>query len=345
MLMKKNILFALTSVLFLGSCISTKYISVDVYQPAKVTLSPEIVNIAIVDNSPTFVDNSKNSLNSNNIEHISVDTAKCVFIDSLVSNLNQEKFFGNVIAYPYSRDCELNNDNLLLLSPSKIKEIAREVDVDAIVTLDNFFISGKLYNVSDPFINVVANEMALGMIIKLSIYSADGTELSEPILLNDTLYWSELFSDYPYFQSLPSFKEATQQISTMAAETLVKEFVPYWETQTRYYFADSKTDKLVQSYKWEEAQKIWKAKFNEEKKAAKKACLAHNIALSYECLGNLDEAIIWIDKTNELLPSTKAEIIKTQVSLYDTILKNRSTDIEKLKDQIGSAGFSESNDL
>jgi len=338
--MKRYVVSVILSALLFSSCITTKYISIDVYQPARVTLPPEIVNVAVVDNTP-YSSQELKATNGKDIQRISLDTAKVVFVDSLSAYLDRENFFGEVLAYPDLTGAD--NDQPQALAFSKIRQIAQEMGVDAIVSLDNFFVSGKLYKVEDPYA-ATTQEMSLGMFVKLSTYSAEGQPLSDPIILNDTLYWSELLNYYPYFQPLPSFNQATQDMAIMAAESLVRQFVPYWETQNRAYFSNGKTDQLIESYKWNEALTIWNTELEKEKKETKKACLAHNIALAYECLGNLDEAVTWINKAVELLSNTNVEDVKTRITLYSITLKQRTTALQKLEEQIGSSEVSSEAD-
>lgn len=335
--MKKCTLFVIIFILLLGSCVTPKHISIDVYQPARITLPPEVVNVAIVDNTP-YSDEELMAISGKDIQRISLDTAKVVFVDSLSAYLNKENFFGEVLPYPVLLGA--NKDKPLPLTISKIRQIAREMDVDAIISLDNFFVSGKLYKVEDPYLGATTQEMSLGMNVRLSTYSAEGKQFAEPTVLNDTLYWNELQNYYPYFQPLPSFNEATQEMAMLAAESLVKQFVPYWETQTRYYFSNSKTNQLVESYKWDEALKVWTDEFAKEKKETKKAYLAHNMALAYECLGNINEAANQIARAVELSSDVNVEDAKSRIMLYEMILKQRLAALEKLGKQIGTGDTS-----
>ncbi len=126
------------------------------------------------------------------------------------------------------------------------------------------------------------------------------------------------------------------EISTLSAESLVKQFVPYWETQNRLYFSDKKTEPLVISYKWDASLAIWIGEFEKENKDKKKARLAHNIALAYECKGDIDEAVKWSDKALSLSSSEKINDIKTQIEYYNVLLKQRVIALQKLAIQIGS---------
>lgn len=330
--MKKVFLLALIFPIFLGSCISIKYTAFEVKEPATITFPPEIVNLILVDNISVPSYEGTDSLSFSDPETVTFDSAKIAFVEALYHQLDEAEYFGSVDIYPY----EIRNDENYFqeqpLLKKQIMDISSEMEADAILSLDNFLV---LSAVKDYYVyGMAVKELSVGLTAKLNVYTADGKTLSTPLFFNDTLYWSEE-SEYGYFQPLPSLKEAVESITQVASEAIAKQFTPYWSMQTRAYFSDKETESLLAANKWNEARTVWETAYENEKGDAKKARLAFNIALANEYLDDLDKAVEWMNKAEELLPGNQNATTKSQFILYKEILDRRQLSRAKLKAQIG----------
>lgn len=333
----KNMLlfFSLLLTLLLYSCVSTQNITIDIMQPASVTLPPEIANLTIVDNAARIFTEPQSSNFRLNEQSPSSDSTKYLFVEKLFNKFAGEKFFRNVQIYPYEIRVDTAYFKENLLSSEQISSICKETDANALLSIDNFAITNSVEYLGR------FKEIALCILSKIRLYKPDGKLISNPILLNDTLYWSELdFSsnpDYPTVQPLPTLREALTELYDSGSGVIVRQFVPYWTTVDRVYFSNKQTNSLIQNNKWEEARNIWKAIYDKEKEQSriKRSRLAFNIALSYECTDDLESARNWIEKANELLPDNVSDNMKKHFVFYSKVLKERQKLQKKLEQQIG----------
>ena len=83
---------------------------------------------------------------------------------------------------------------------------------------------------------------------------------------------------------------------------------------------------------WQEAQNTWKGLYDRLRKGKTKARAAYNIALSYEMLGNIEEALSWIRKSEQFVaPSSQEEQL---VKKYTEVLKSRMQEMVSLNSQM-----------
>lgn len=328
----KKIIFLIAILPFIsGSCVGVKYTTFEIKEPAKITLPPEIVNLVIVDNVlvPSYEGDSEKIPS----DAVTYDSAKIEFVEALHEKLYDADFFGDVQIYPYEMRTDKNYWEELPLSKEQIVAICDETDSDALVSFNSFGMSSAMVEIPSYF--GLAKEMSLHVQALLRVYGRSGTELTVPISFNDTLIWSELYPDPPFYQPLPSMKEMVEQGIEIMIGSLDKVFIPYWQSHTRSYFPDKETEKLIEKNNWEEAQAIWVKAFADEKKEPKQSRLASNIALSYEYMDDIDQANEWIEKAVELSSKSQNQNVNAHILLYREILKERKVTREKLKLQIG----------
>lgn len=322
----KQIIYIVSLIVIFNSCTTTNIISIDVLNPAALTVSTkaENQNIIIVDNTPP---NNEEVDNQENIASLSVDSARTTMLYSLVKFMNEESYFNNVDIYPYRTRDDSVAEKTKLLTTSEVMDICRETSTDALISVDEFVLYGEIDQSYDHIL-----EMKIGTALR--IYSpSTGRMIQPPIIYTDSLYWFNTYSS-------KQVDDAISEISTIAADKLASIFVPSWEKQTRWYYSDGsnemkQADKLVKDNKWKEAAVIWGTLFDKEEKNSRKIKLASNIALANECLDDIPNAVIWINIAYDLSPeSSNAEyVIKT--TLYREILKKRETNISELKEQLG----------
>lgn len=96
--------------------------------------------------------------------------------------------------------------------------------------------------------------------------------------------------------------DALRTISYDVGSRFAQQLVPlnYWEDRLMFRGKEDATkraERLALTENWAGAAEIWKQAYNNPTAKAKhKAAAAYNLALSYEVMGNLDEAKSWIQK-------------------------------------------------
>lgn len=338
--MKHIYKFLFISILF-SSCISTRYINIDVYEPATITFDSTIVNVLIANNTPstyqqhiTYNDDSEKELSIIN------DSAKWMITKSLAQFMDEEKYFGSVGYYNFQLREDTLFDKDIPLNKKQIAELCELTQTDAIISLDKVVISASIEKVNN-FDYTYNDILELKSAALLRVYNADGEMLQPKIIIIDSLYWQGYSTIRNIIEPLPPFKNATMEAAVHLADKLVNFFIPHWQTTLRYYYSSSKgnmkkADKAAQSGNWAEAENYWTALFEKDDNILRKARLASNIALANECQNNLENAKKWIDISFNLIPEHGNLILANNTTVYREELARRINNKEKLDKQIGN---------
>lgn len=327
------------SLIILSSCISTKYVNINVYDPALITFDSTIVNVIIVDNVP----DSKNQLDSivnNNwgteFITLSADSAKWALTKSLAQFMDEEQYFNRVARYRYVTGRDSTFDKNLPLTKTDIADICEKTESDALISLDQIIISPTIEKISDYPSTINLLEIKTGVLLRT--YKADGTMLMPNITMIDSLYWEGIELRNRIIKPLPDFEEATMEAAVNLADKLVDVYIPHWrETQRWYYSIGKNASKAAEQAQWSEAAVLWNEIFDKEhNNDSRKARLAFNIALANECMDDIENAIKWIDIAFYLIPQHNNTILADHTTVYRNELMKRKIDKEKLANQIGN---------
>lgn len=335
--MKYTISFIITILAF-SSCVSVNYMTMDIKQPALVTFPPEVTKVLIVDNSFSDKVNQEED-NTSGQSIISVDSSRSIFLNSLKQFMNEEKYFNNIDLYPRNTYSGTDED-VKPLSARKVQLLCKENNADALISLDLFAISAQLESENTGYFSTYSIlGTKIGAIVKA--YAHDGSPyIQQPIIYVDSLFraeatdWSRLKNNVSEINSLVT------EMSTVGADKITGSFIPSWRNVIRWYYSDNSSAmkqaaKLVTQSKWQEAAAIWGKLYETEKKPAKKARLASNIALANEFLDDVTNAKEWINTAFEILSEDSKSELNAQVTQYRTELILRENNIPKLHEQLG----------
>lgn len=130
------------------------------------------------------------------------------------------------------------------------------------------------------------------------IYEPKNQEILVDVIEQDTLYWDGYEKNINLlFARLPSIKSALLETGIAAAIDLSKHIAPKWELETRFYYKlKDKSIDIAINYAaegdWPEALELW-LDFTERGNRQTRSKVMLNVALAYEMLGDLDNAIKW----------------------------------------------------
>lgn len=328
------------SFIFIGiifsSCVSTKFITLEVREPAAVSFPPEVTNVLIVDNSSSYTENEDESTKGSGI--LELDSARTILLNSLALFMNEENYFSKVELYPHKTN---NSETSIPLSKSKIQSLCKEKRANSIISLDMFAISAQVESENTAyFTNYSILGAKLGAFI--NVYSAEGALYSTPIGYIDSLFraeerdWSRRIKS-----NIAEVNDLITEISVVGADKLTGKFIPSWKTQDRFYYSDNsgkmkEAAQCVDAGKWAEAAEIWSDLYDTETNPKKMIRLALNLALANEAIDETENAFSWINTAFGLLPSNNRKSqLATEVTLYKEILRNRLENKPKLYEQLG----------
>lgn len=318
------------ALLLVTSCYSTKYLSIDVLQPAHISYADNIVNVGIVDNAGASIEDNEADVSIDATDLIK-SKSKEVFLNSLAQFMNEEKYFNDVKLYSHTIRTDKAYGQQVPLSKATIQQIAEQMDVDALIVLNTFDVeSGERLMSFDGF---VFRTKMVNSSLMFRLHDAKGEALTPHMATADSLTWYE-------DRQTNAPMDIYQQLALQLAESTTKNLLPYWETQERIYYTDGTklmkaADELVKKGDWKNAAKTWGAAFDAQEKNKQKAKTAANIALANENLGDITNAVEWIRIASNMLEGDKNSDEAIYINWYKVKLLEREQNNPKVLNQMG----------
>jgi hypothetical protein len=300
----------------LPSCISNRYIDIQVLNPAAITLPSDLTNLYIIESlKPT---------EQSNLSNIKTRYPRLNYYNQLTSsfNLNLKK---NLEESPLLQHTAI--------SIKKAKEVLKET-----LNLPNqlkekqmAIFPGLGLVIDTSHLHVYSNEYGYAYIV-FSLFKIDISNLQANTILDthqfqDTLIWE--IQNYSDLRQLP--KEAIYEIGKIAAKKYADHIAPYWTTEERQLLYSNNSlmrggyNKFVTN-DYEGAKAVWE-KLYETGTRRLAAKSAFNIALVCELLDDLDQSEEWLKRSIKSMQYIEA------VS-YLNIIEKRKTIRPALKRQI-----------
>ena len=334
-------------VLFLAliffSCQSYRIVQVETYNPATITFPQDIRTIMIVNNAAQQPDDFGHQFiyyqKIDSTLSVSADSMAYHFCRSLGKEIAESPFFDDVRLCEDTLRHDSNFYNSQPLSVDKVKWFCDAYDVDALITLDKFFLKTILFD-SDRFDYNNRNYIKVELFGELkALWPGGNVALTIPF--TDSLVWTmDYFTPFEAF-TIQEIPYAMRYLSEHTGSKMHIHFVPYWSADKRWYYTQISSDwKRATAFafaeKWESAANIWKPLYDKTTQKKQKACLASNLALAYELAGDFTQALEYAEKAYTFFSEIADEddhLRKMQQS-YLELLKVRIEDNRKLSEQL-----------
>jgi hypothetical protein len=240
------------------------------------------------------------------------------------------------------------------LTAEEVKQLTSDLGVDMLFSVEDIIIkTSKKSTTQDFFIHTTIDASVAPFI---RTYVPSRTKPLVTVNPVDQIFWegygrtlTEANNDLIKEDSL------IKECSEFAGELPIKYLLPTWNTANRYYYTSGCLELrdgavLVREGTWDDALKLWLLANNRKSKKAKMRS-AFNIALYYEAHDDIEKAIEWAEKANQIVLDKENKkkksiegkeainknnysqdyIITTQ---YLGMLKERKNDIQVLKLQM-----------
>lgn len=336
--------FVLFSI-FLNSCTTLLYTNLDVLRPAKVTFSPEIKRVLIVNNSviQPYDYGHKTQLLNNKVKNITIstDSLSIFCLGSFSEELIQREFFTSVDLLPNSMNKSTDFFYVKYLNSDTIKALCARYKADAIISLDRIKVIDKIseYYAQDEKLYIA--DLDVNFETQWSIHNPNEVKFTATTF-KDTIFWeSESYQRRKVLNDLPDRNNALIDGALYVGQNTVKRMIPYWEKVDRYFFS-TKNKYMKQAIdsvyfkNWTSAIKSWETVLNKSFDKATKAKAANNIAIAYEIIGNIEKAIEYanlsIEYFEQSLTSDFDSYLRTANYLVE--LKQREKEIKLIKKQL-----------
>lgn len=348
--MKKLSSFAIVlfSLLFFGSCAGIQYMSIETREPAQVTLPTGVKSILVVNNvvqQPNDIGHNIKRLGKNQIERTkaSSDSVAIFYTEALSQFLGEEEYF-DAVKY-YQKPLRTDNDfwQETPITPETMNELRNSTGTDAIISLDKLVLQTDW---TDFFrqegYNYASMTGKIHSVIRVYLPSMEGR--IPMIQFTDSMKWEgyDIRDGRAYADLIiPSPEEAMKQLAVFAAEKMTKVFSPHWENQDRWYYTQMSAkmregEMFAKGNQWLSAVENWKEYYNKEKNKLNRAKAAHNIALGYEMLDDMDSAYEWASTAADLFQESTSggSLERRRSALFKNEIERRRTTSNKLNMQM-----------
>lgn len=343
--MKKNIVKISTVLILFVLFVAAKKISFNVLAPAVVDIPTTIQSVAIIDRS--VPGNEKKNILEGILTGEGPDQDKLatqVALDGLNSMLQNSSRYQAVRASETMKGSETGRDFPVPLSWDIIEELCSKYEVDGIISLESYdsdFIvtnGSRLVNKKLGERTIKVPEFYANGVAKVNLgfrfYDPAQRSIIDQFHFTHTMDWDVGGSTLQAaIEGLLNRNVALKEVSFNAGIIYGERISPAWFRVTRDYFTRGKGDpdlaagaRMMESNDWDRAiEALTRATEARHRKTRGRA--AHNLAVVYEILGDLDQAKEWA--------TTAWGVYKNKKSRdYGYILTLRIQERERLRQQL-----------
>ncbi len=331
----------------LFSCVPTRSILIEIPQKAKNELPQNIQSLLIVSR---MVDASYNDLDADSLQKIfykqnfdsdtiinditTVDTLMKAMGDLLFESGRYDIVIPENRFLPFERNSFLTSE----MPWPEVGALCDTFNTDAVLSVDHFKtrvitnydkdnyyspVDGQFYQYSGADIKISYNAL-------IRVYDPRDEKVVMRKFMRDTIFWNDVGpTAAELFRHFTTVKQALTETGIAIALDFSDEISTVWRQERRYIFYKGgpelkQASGLVSANQWEPAMALWKKIAENSNSKALKSKAELNLAVGYEILGDIDEAISWALKSYDTM-------FRTTTYNYLEILKYRKNEIKKQK--------------
>jgi hypothetical protein len=328
--------FAIGSILLVATACSGVYqLTIEVLEPAAITLPGKVNHILIVNNTVPQPNNAGINRTYNDTlvtaYELDLDSMSWTVIDAFASTLRESHFFDKISLYkqPVRKDNEWMSRSLL---PEEYRnQMFEKHDFDVIISIDRLLFALEeevKHNTQEPLGDYtyafISNKVKGGLNCDIYLYEKPDTVFSftvrDSIIDKNTLVANSL----DFLKTIP--ETFIDDLAYRLGEKLAYYIIPTWTVQERIIYTGNNSRmqeafSYLKNGKWNKAESLWLILFDRESNKISKAQLANNIALANEIQDQLEIALHWAEQAKDNFPENSKE--KTRANEYVSTLQQR----------------------
>ena len=344
----KKVLFILACLTLLWGCQSIDQLSIDYLLPAEMSFPNQLRKVAVVNN---MAEEAPITLNSHFTDKPDVNSRlqfqKTQYLlgesntttEALAQALADGDYFDMVIICDSALRAGNPEKRPHTLTTEEVNTLTEQLGADFLIAIEN--VELRVEQQASP--NVYFGMFVANSDVKVSptvrVYLPHQSPRTA-ITKVDSIFWQGFGQEInEAIHDLPNQQRVIKEASLYAGEFIAKSFVPYWETANRLYFTNGSVamrDAVVslKEDNWEEAVRLWEKTFNETKNNKKKMYASYNLALGYEMLEKIEDAIDWATKAQQYAMQAKEAEIAQLAGVYLQQLNERKQSYASVKMQM-----------
>lgn len=331
---------------FLSSCTTLMFTSLDVLRPAKIAFVPEANNLLIVNNTitqPAEYGHKIQLLNERAKKvTLPTDSLSIFCLGALKEELDGKNFFSTIQLLPNTLNSGSDFNNISRLNAGNVKNLCKSQQADVILSLDKITVNDDLIeyyvNESSTFLSTLDVKFETFW----SVQYPNNPKITS-VQFKDTIYWeSESYYRKKAMSDIPNRSDALIDGSLYVGQKTINRFIPYWDKVDRYLFKSN--NKLMKQgldsvyvKNWTSAIENWEKAIKNTKSTKVQAQAQNNIAVAYEIIGNMDKASDYAAKSYYSFSKIPIDEFSSYSRLIDYMneLEQRKSEISVLKKQLG----------
>ncbi len=322
----KHALYSLTllfSVMLLFSCTPTRSLVIDIPQPAQKELPASVQSLTLVTQA---VDENFTDLHSDSIQKLfykkrfNLDTVfyDVQMADTTLKALGELLFESGRYDYviPEYRFLSSSGEKLASeLNWDDVAALSETFDTDAVLSLDflrtrvvTSFGNSTFYSSYDnSYRSGVGASMKIYYEALFRVYYPEQKRILLREFVRDTLYWEDADVNVrALFNRFTPVKQALTETGILIALDLSEKIAVRWRPERRRYFTTgnsqiSQGNQAAIDGDWQTAVSVWQEVAEKAGSKSVKSKAQLNIALGYEILGDIDQAILWALESYETM--------------------------------------------
>ena len=312
----RNIYFvgAMAFTFFIASCTYPLTVSIEQLQPAPNNLPTFVKKVAVVDNVGAFSDYEKNDVFVRLL-----DTRKVK--EELAQHLADTRFFDEVVILDSALNVQQTAADRKMTLP-EIERLSREMRVDMIISLE--IALAELYSWDGK----------AGVYSMIRLYTPQSSSPLYEFLDDETIFWNNEIT----------FEKALNEAASCAALLPIPHFIPQWEHVSRTVYGSFKSElrRGCAAYVRQEPERarlFWEQALNVKKRKIQRAAY-YNLAVYYETVDSLDQALRCLEQSEKLFKIKKGKISPDSTDEYNALLSyrqllnHRREQIRRINEQI-----------
>jgi len=312
--------------LMLAACSPVSKIDTEVLEPAGLAFPDDVYSVGYLIGEPHIKINSRTHARPDDVD------ARQQFWTGLMDVANTSpRFNPRSLSLVQPLSDTLPSDTL---SWQVVERYTDSLNLDALAVMHRFLLTDSLkrelvfnYGAGNYYFIYKVNAL-----IKWRLYDPLQQEIFHGEKYQEQFVWeSAAPKEREAIRGLVDLDRAFRLSSYWAGYDIGQTMFPYWVTESRSFFSGGSSNfreasDYVEQNRWQDAIDLWKKSFkrpNEE--LAYRA--AYNIAFALEMLGEIDQAIDWLNRAQQIQYRKKTRE-------YLEILQQRKEKLDKLDEQM-----------
>lgn len=295
-----------------SGCSSLTYFDLPIYQITEPPFPAVGGKIVLVNNAveqPTHAD-GRIIFADNKEKHLVFERDSVTFpmLNMIGEQLLESEFIEDVLIYttPIRKDSLYESE--FILTPPQLNTIQQESGADWILSLDALPHHTEIKEKISPKFNLINTFLTIQVNPVFRLYKAGENNARKHYYLADTTSWeSSQFQLELAIAALPPLKQCYQDALYFAAEKAVHRWIPYpviekrcWVNYPHSVMREAASFFVKGDY--ESAGYMWEYGYENIKNQKIRYYAAYNRAILAEIKGELDNALLWLEKATAIEP-------------------------------------------